>query len=128
MDWMDCEATRLIYWTESEEALAWLEAASPEKLRTISGHEGSEGRLNRKSRAVAFVKKIYELGAVRVVAVDINREFPEHEDTDKLIVELPKDPEARAKIFRFHNDFALSRCWDAETPDEGGRYLMFWWD
>jgi hypothetical protein len=114
-------------YTENEEALAWLQAGTRDKLRTISGGEGSAGKLTKKKHALAFVEKIYELGAVRVKAVKIDREYPEHESTDRLVVELPSDPEARARVFSFYNEHSQERGWDPDD-DDGRHYLIFWWD
>jgi hypothetical protein len=124
---VDVEAVRSMLYTENEEALAWLQAGGPDKLRTITGGEGSDSKLYEKKHAVAFVEGLYELGAVRVTAVNIDRLCQEHEDTDRLLVELPTDTEARAKIYAFQNEFAAGRGWDP-SPDDGGLYLIFWWD
>jgi hypothetical protein len=126
-NWVDVEAVRLMLYTENEEALAWLQAGTRDKLRTISGGEGSAGKLTKKKHAVAFVEKLYELGAVRVKAVDIDRQYPEHESTDRLVVELPSAPETRERVYRFYNEHSQGRGWDP-SPDDGRRYLIFWWN
>jgi hypothetical protein len=97
------------------EALGWLNAGSPASFRNL-------GELGTTEESVALVKRIYSLGATNVLAVEII-EYPEGENTGKLLVELPKDRFSRAELFAFEREFAESMGFDA-TADEGQRYLF----
>jgi hypothetical protein len=95
------------------EALAWLN--SPSSFRNL-------GELARTEASVTFVKRIYSLGAIKVLAVEII-DYPEGENTGKLLVELPEDRFLRGELFAFEREFAESMGFDG-TADEGQRYLF----
>ncbi len=106
----------------SREALEWLQEPG---RRTITGSEGSRGAMSRE-QLVALVNRLYEMGAVKVVATKIYGK-PEHQDTDRLVIELPDDPESRKRLFSWVAKWDKKGIYDP-TPDTGQRYLLLaWW-
>ena len=85
-----------------------------------------------RAHAEQFVAHLYEAGA-KCVSVD-NIRYREHEcpggsSSDALIVELPADPDARARILALCNQHCMA---DASTGarfvDQGQESLYLWWD
>jgi hypothetical protein len=111
---------------DAAEALAWLREAKKPDERTITGGDG-EGW--RGAEAIAVVQELYDLGAVCVTAVEINGrvEKSRHQDTSTLIIELPRDPEKRARLFEWEANFAEEQGWDPAT-DDGRDYMLIWRD
>jgi len=79
----DAYCEQLISEGKSAEALAWSREASDEKWRTIYEYDNA--------RSAAIIEEIYELGAQKVVAADIDSDPDIGETTDVLIVTLPND-------------------------------------
>src|SRR5262245_31331002 len=96
---------------DAAEALSWLKEAKGPDERTITGGDG-EGW--RGAEAVAVVQGLYDLGAVRVTAVEIEgrTEKAREQDTSTLIMELPKDHTKRAQLFKWEAKFAREQGWD----------------
>jgi hypothetical protein len=111
---------------DAAEALGWLREAKKPDDRTITGGDGKGWR---GARAISVVKKLYELGAVCVTAVEISGrvERARHQDTSTLIIELPRDTARRAKLFAWQSRFAKESGWDP-TTDWGQDYLLIWRD
>lgn len=78
---------------QSKEALAWLQGGKPES-RTL-------GELPTTAASIAMVEKLYALGAARVTAANIATYDTGEENTGKLIVSLPKESSARARVFEW---------------------------
>jgi hypothetical protein len=78
---------------QSKEALAWLQGGKPEG-RTL-------GELPTTATSIAMVEELYSLGATRVTAVDITDYDTGEQNTGKLIVSLPKESSARARVFEW---------------------------
>lgn len=107
----------------SKEALSWLQSYG-DGVRSLSGSEGNSGEhFYANETAINLIKLIYQLGAIKIHAVDIDDYEAEDQDTDTLFIELPNDELQRAKIFEFVNDFATKRGWDA-TKDENQKFLL----
>ena len=115
----------------SIEALAWLRGR-PNVARSLSGGSGDQAAIwNAEIRSL--VRKFYDLGAVKVIALEIE-DFDEsgqqeegHEDTDTLVVKLPRDAEKRRRIFELRSMFSTSRTQEPQ-PDTGQPYMIVWWE
>ena len=123
---MDINYEELVQAPEAEEALAWLREGKSAGQRTITG---SDGQGWWGAEAVAVVQKLYDLGAVRVTAVEISGRIEGARDqyTSSLVVELPGNQEKRAALFAWQGEFAKELGSDP-TPDEGQDYLLIWRD
>ncbi len=87
---------------QSKEALAWLEGGNPESR--------SLGELPSTTASIQLVREIYALGATRVTATNIKTYDTGEENTGKLIVSLPREASARARVF----------AWCAEQAEQLG--------
>ena len=101
------------------EALAWLKASSDVCFRNL-------GELGTTAESVAFVQRLYDLGAKDVTAVEIN-EYATGQNTGKLVVDLPDDPVQRSQLFHWVAQQAESRGFEADD-DFGQSYLFVWLD
>ena len=111
---------------DAAEALAWLREAKTAGDRTITGGDGKGWR---DAKAIAVVQELYDLGAVSVTAAEISGriEQSKQQDTDRLIVQLPKDTQKRESLFGWEAKFARKFGWDP-TTDDGQDYLLIWRD
>jgi hypothetical protein len=111
---------------DAAEALVWLREAKSPDDRTITGGNGKGWR---GARAIAVVQELYNLGAVKVTAVEISGrlERERRQDTSTLIMELPRESAKRTKLFKWEAKFARKEGWDP-TPDWGQDYLLIWRD
>jgi hypothetical protein len=105
---------------KSAEARAWFEEGDAKgELRTVYEFDNV--------RTHTIIQELYDLGAAKVTATDIDSEPGFGETTDVLIVALPQDAEHRAKLFRYENRhsgfFGLGG-----VSDQGQKYLFLWWD
>jgi len=100
--------------SDRAEARQWLGAA-PGAVRYLGELE--------PDASLELVERLYELGAAEVLAVEIERE-PGSEDqtTNHLLVRLPLNLAARARLFAFENEHAESEGFDGEA-DRGQEYL-----
>ncbi len=96
------------------EALEWLRKASPDSFRNL-------GEMDSTEESIRFVQNLYDLGAQKVVAVEID-EYDEGENTGHLVVELPPDPLPRQKLFAFERQHAESLGFDG-VEDTGQQHL-----
>jgi hypothetical protein len=95
------------------EALEWLRAASDQSFRNLGEMETDE--------SIRLVQRLYDLGAQKVLAVEID-DYPEGANTGHLLVQLPPDDSAREQLFAFEREDAESHGFDG-TPDNGQEYL-----
>ena len=104
---------------KSAEALAWAREATDEDRRTIDEYEND--------RTLEIIEEIYQRGAAKVTAVEIDVDPGIGETTDILIVTLPEDPSQRAEVLKCRS---LLPQWTGigGTADRGQKYLMLWWD
>jgi hypothetical protein len=99
------------------EALGW--------LRVGSGNGRTLGEHRRTEQSVALVKRLYALGAEKVIAVGL----PEAAGgrgrgaARYLLVELPEEDRGRDALFAFEREHAEARGFEG-TPDEGRLYLF----
>jgi 5,10-methylene-tetrahydrofolate dehydrogenase/methenyl tetrahydrofolate cyclohydrolase len=96
------------------EALEWLRGGSPTSRRSL-------GEKQKTEDSIAFVQQLYDLGAEQVLAVEIN-EYNRGQNTSQLLVQLPYDDEARARLFAFERNLVEPRGFDG-MADEGQEYL-----
>jgi len=96
------------------EALEWLRSGSKASRRSL-------GEKQKTEDSIAFVQQLYDLGAEQVLAVGIN-EYHQGQNTSQLLVQLPDDDHARARLFAFERDLVEPRGFDG-TADEGQEYL-----
>ena len=112
--------------SKNPEAIAWLK--SNKNLDPLAGN-----RFKNKAEALEFVEKLYEYGAISVSIAGI---FDEEERVkkeggpyaDTLIVQLPKDPDKRKKLFEVYNDEIKKEGYHQVAEDEGEKSIVFWWD
>ena len=111
---------------EKPEAREWL-TDNPNQ-RALVGNRFIDSR-----EALIFVNLLYELGAVRVRIDNIYDETERIREqggpyADTLIVELPDDNAARARLYElFEHELAEKQGLDLE-PYIGHDELHFWWD
>jgi hypothetical protein len=87
--------SRLLSDRKKAEALKWLEGNSSEDNRIIGAC-----KTNRDS--IRFVKEIYDLGVVEIIAVQIRKKRGRKiHRTGKLVAKLPQDDKSRKMIFRW---------------------------
>jgi hypothetical protein len=96
------------------EALAWLKGGSAKSFRNI-------GELDTTEESIAFIQRLYSLGAKTVLAVEII-EWEQAQNTGNLLVELPRDRFRRSELFAFEKQHAESMGFDG-TEDMGQFYL-----
>lgn len=115
----DEEIKKVMERGKSAEALAWAhEADGTDELRTI--HE-----LNNEL-SLQIIKDLYDLGAVKVTAAEIDSDPDFGETTNVLIVELPEDAAARRQLFQYESKHSGGLGF-VGTADKGQKYLFFYW-
>jgi hypothetical protein len=97
------------------EALAWLEENRKGRIRFL-GHLKTE-------ESIAFVKKLYQLGATRVLAADIVN-YTGGQSSNQLLAYPPKPKAARKALFEFWREFDVAQGFDADR-DHGQAMLGF---
>ena len=109
---------RLLKSKDKVEALDWLAGAPPGVHRNIGEMTNQE--------SVAYVRKLYKLGATNVVVVEIGVNG-KYESTDTLIARLSKDPKRRKAIFRLETERVEDMGYEMET-DTGQQHIFVWFD
>jgi len=99
---------RLISEPESREVLAWLKSG-----------DNTLGEISSAKRSLALAQDIYDHGAVKVFALDID-EYPSYQNTGILVIELPQNPAARAKV----SAWAAKHTRSQDDLEEGQKYLF----
>jgi len=102
--------------SRKSEALEWLEGGSAKSFRNI-------GELETTEESIAFIQRLYTLGAKTVLAVEII-EWEEGENTGNLLVELPREGHLRIELFAFEKQHAESMGFEG-AEDTGQLYLYF---
>lgn len=109
----DAFCLSLIENTESAEVMHWLQDESkPRSLGVLGGTEES----------IEFIQEVFDAGAVQVFAVEIDDD-DDSENTGKLCVELPNDPELRQRVLDWTGEIAREEGFDQE-PDIGQKYVF----
>ena len=97
--------------------LEWLRAGA-ERGYTL-------GEINSTDESIKFVSPAYDLGAVRVTAVEIDP-YPDcggAQNTGRLVITLPNDPHRRAAVLRWAGRISESHGFDAEG-DTGQEHVF----
>jgi hypothetical protein len=103
----------LIENTESAEVLPWLQDNSkPRSLGVLGGTEES----------IEFIQEVFDAGAVQVFAVEIDDEG-DFENTGKLCIELPDDPNLRQRVLDWTGEIAREQGFEQEL-DIGQKYVF----
>lgn len=107
------------------EARAWIAAS-------MNPSPFASNRFYTKDAAAAFIDSLYTAGAdtVWVLNVEQDSAWVAREGgpyADALLVHLPSERSARARLFAFGAREARHEGFDPER-DRGQRYLYFWWD
>lgn len=109
--------SRLLSDRKKAEALKWLKGGSLDDKRTIVGC-----KTNRDS--IRFVNEIYGAGAVKIVAVQIQKKRgSDSHRTGKLVVELPQAAKLRKAIFAWCRKQGNSLGFSPD-PDHGESHLF----
>ncbi len=97
------------------DAYAWLtQPGVPE--RTL-------GECTRPEDSIEMVKVFLDMGAVNIWTYDIEGEADEEQNSGKLVIELPNDPEQRKNILDKCGEIAQESGFDPE-PDTGQKYTF----
>jgi hypothetical protein len=108
---------RLLADPTKREAMEWLNDAAGGGNRTIGGCATNQDSME-------FVRKIYDLGAEEVFAVNIHsRPKGADERAGKLVVALPQNPKRRRAIFDWCKDQGDSLGFTPD-PDHGESHLF----
>jgi hypothetical protein len=99
-------------------AREWLTAAAATSERNLGEMDAA--------LSLEMVTHLHNLGAADVLAVEIE-DIPGSEDqtSNHLLVQLPAEPETRARLFAFGRQNAKERGFDGEF-DYGQEYLWMW--
>jgi hypothetical protein len=85
---------QLLAGPNSAEAYSWLDECSDESLRTV-------GELESNEQSLDLIQEIYTAGAVKVIAVEIDKYPDGAENTGKLVILLPAETEARKRVLEW---------------------------
>lgn len=108
----------------------------PEALEWLRSNENpnalASNRFCSTAEAVAFVERLYDLGAVSVLVSGVRRELSRAAEeggpyADGLVVVLPEDSETRQRLFRVAQEEARRERSDP-TTDWGQQQILLWWD
>ena len=103
---------RLVNDPASREAREWLR----------SGDGNTLGELESTEKSLAIVDEAYSAGAIKVLAVEID-DYPEAQNSGKLVIELPTASANRAAVFAWASEIAATHGFDGEA-DEGQTHLF----
>lgn len=99
------------------EALSWLLEGEPD-TRTL-GEDWTLGD------SIRFVERVYALGALSVIAFDIDTYDAVFQNTGHLAIVLPQPGPERAALFDLEREFAEKRGYQG-TRDSGGKWLRLY--
>ena len=103
-----------------QEALRWLKGGREGDFRSV-------GELGTNEESIALIQRIYDAGAVEVIAVRIDEYPGEGQNTGKLVIKLPDEPELRQGLFALAGGIAQRLGFDPEQ-DTGQTYLFLMLD
>jgi hypothetical protein len=106
---------RLLNHPGKAEALSWLTGGGADTFR-------NPGELPTTEESIELVCKLYEFGAVTVMAVEIAADA-DIENTGNLVVELPTDPQKRHQLFAWEARHARVTGFDPE--EDRGQLSLF---
>ena len=114
------------FWQLREELESRLEA-----LEFLDKYKGKTSgiafnRFSSKEKAVQFVNSLYEAGATKIEAIDIDS--AKHY-TDTIEVQMPIETNKRKKIFEVYNNEILKEDKRNKIEEDmGQKVLIIWWD
>ena len=85
---------RLLENPNKAEAYSWLDECSDESFRNV-------GELESNEKSLDLIQEIYRAGAVEVIAVEIDKYPDGGENTGKLVIVMPEEPEKRKKVLEW---------------------------
>lgn len=88
-----------------------------------SGPKNTLGEIQTNAESQSFVRSLYELGAPHVFAVEIDKYPGGMENTGRLVIELPSDPELRPGVIKLAAKIAHEQGFDAYS-DVGQKYVF----
>lgn len=80
------------------------------------------GELTTNKESLKLARKLYSIGAVKVSAIEIGKS-EEGENSGKLVIVLPSEPESRKRIFRWSSKQARAQGFDPDV-DIGQEHLF----
>jgi hypothetical protein len=110
----DMLSEELLADANSREVLEWLAEGSA--TRTL-------GELPTREASIGLARDIYDLGAIRVTAVRIDRYPDRQENTGKLVISLPREETAREKLLGWAGQIAEEQGYEP-VQDSGQNYLF----
>jgi len=92
--------------TRTAPAREWLSESTQDLPRTLGEMDAS--------MSATLVDSLLELGAEEVLAVEIEGVDGESQTTNHLVVRLPSDPAARARVMAFEREHAKAEGFESE--------------
>jgi hypothetical protein len=102
---------------DTREVLEWLRSKPEGELCRSLGESGST------EDSIALAQEIYDAGAVEVLAVEIDDYEGEGQNTGRLVIKLPDEPDARKRVFAWAGAIAESHGFDPDI-DTGQCYIF----
>ncbi len=96
------------------EVVEWL-SGEPKGQNTL-------GELATNKESLKLARKLYSIGAVKVLAIEIGKN-ERGENSGKLVIVLPSEPEPRKRIFRWSSKQAREQGFDPDV-DIGQEHLF----
>ncbi|MBU0975251.1 MAG: hypothetical protein ABIE03_05355 [Patescibacteria group bacterium] len=92
----------------------------------------ASNRFGSTGEALAFIEKLYELGAEKVLIDNIFDEESRIEKeggpyADSILIKMPNDPVKRSSLYKVYNSEAVNEGFE-EIEGEGSNSLTLWWD
>lgn len=97
------------------EAYSWLDECSDESFRNV-------GELESNEKSLDLIQEIYR-AAVEVIAVEIDKYPDGAENTGKLIIGMPEEPEKRRQVLEWCSKISEEQAFAAHE-DFGQRYAF----
>ena len=98
------------------EAFSWLDEGSDESFRNV-------GELETNEQSLDLIQEIYKAGAVEVVAVGIDKYPDGGENTGKLVIVMPEEPEKRRTVLEWCSKISEAQGF-ATHEDFGQRHAF----
>ena len=98
------------------EAFSWLDECTDDSFRTVGESETNE-------QSIDLIHEIYKAGAVEVTAVEIDKYPDGDENTGKLVITLPDEPEKRRRVLEWCSRISQVQGFAAHE-DYGQRHVF----
>lgn len=107
---------RLLESPNKAEAYSWLDECGDESFRNV-------GELESNEKSLDLIHEIYRAGAVEVIAVEIDKYPDGGENTGRLVIVMPEEPEKRRAVLEWCSK--ISEGWGfAAREDHGQRHEL----